>query len=83
MAEISFKTALQITGDFSKDDDLIHAKRMDTPDHMVPDIMTVKQAKNRYDLKNEKVVQIESYFICGEYAGYLYVLKSEKGRQKA
>lgn len=83
MAEISFKTALQITGDFSKDNDLIHIKKTDTPDHMVPDVMTVKQAKDKYDLKKEKVVRIESYFVCGDYAGYLYVLKPEERRQKA
>lgn len=78
MVEISFKTALQITGDFERDKDIIHIIRTDTPGWKGPDVMTVKDVKDKFDLKKEKVVGIKSYFLCGDYSGYLYTLKARK-----
>lgn len=75
MAEISFKTALQITGDFQKDKDVVWVTRTSDPEWKGPDVMTVKDAKDRFDLKKEKVTRIKSYFLCGDYSGYLYTLK--------
>lgn len=80
MAEISFKTALQITGDFQRDKDIVHIKRKNTPEWKGPDVMTVKAVKDKFDLKKEKVIGIKSYFMSGDYSGYLYTLKSGKGK---
>lgn len=80
MAEVSFKTALKLMNDFNHNDSLIYVKREDDPEYRGEEVMTVKMAKDRFDLQKEKVVHIRSYFTCGEYSGYLYTLK---GGQKA
>lgn len=54
MAEISFKTALQITGDFQRNKDIVHIKRKNTPEWKGPDVMTVKDVKDKFDLKKGK-----------------------------
>lgn len=75
MAKVSFKTALKLTGDFDRDDDIIHVKPDGEPEYRGERPMTVETAKKRFDLKNEKVVRIESYFLCDEYSGFLYILE--------
>lgn len=42
--------------------------------------MTGKQVKDRYDMRNTKVIAIEPHYCCCEFVGFKFVIR-EEGRR--
>ena len=83
---VSLYNAVKLVGRLDKDDDIIYLKRDKKDDDLfgrnTPDeILTVKQLKEKYDLRRTKVVRIAPYFCCMDYEGQLLVIK-EAGNGK-
>lgn len=87
---VSLYEAVKLTGRLDRDDDIVYLKNdkkndkknddlfgRNTPD----EILTVKQLKEKYDLRRTKVVRIAPYFCCMDYEGQLLVIK-EAGNGK-
>lgn len=83
---VSLYNAVKLVSRLDKDDDIIYLKRDKKDDDLfgrnTPDeILTVKQLKEKYDLRRTKVVRIAPYFCCMDYEGQLLVIK-EAGNGK-
>lgn len=83
---VSLYEAVKLTGRLDRDDDIVYLKNNKKDDDLfgrnTPDeILTVKQLKEKYDLRRTKVVRIAPYFCCMDYEGQLLVIK-EAGNGK-
>lgn len=39
--------------------------------------MTGQEVRQKYDMKNTMVTDIRPYFFCGEYEGFMFIIKKE------
>lgn len=56
------------------DDEIIHLRRKNQIFESEFEILTGKQVRNKYDMRKTKVKEIVSYFLCGEYEGFLFTI---------
>lgn len=57
------------------DDEIIHFRRKNQIFKSEYEILTGKQVRNKYDMRKTKVINITSYFLCGDYEGFLFTIK--------
>lgn len=75
---VDLYTALKLIGAFDDPDTILFFRRPDdTPEYMATEILSVKTAKEKYDLRRSKVSSIRPYFICEDYKGMLFTLACE------
>ncbi len=68
--------ALKITGILKENDEVLRLKNEKEEGPGGFQILTVCEVKNRYDLKNTIVTAIRPHFCCGDYDGWLFIIKS-------
>lgn len=75
---VDLYTALKLMDVFDDDGELIYLREKKDPMYRPTEILTVKQVKDRYDLRKMKVINIRPYFICQEYEGILLTLADKE-----
>lgn len=83
---VSLYDAVKLTGGLDDDASLVYLKKDSSDDTLfaknTPDeILTVKQLKEKYDLRHTQVVRISAYFCCYEYKGQLLVIGGSDGKK--
>lgn len=72
---VDLYTILKLIDIFDKNDCLVYLRSpTNQPAHRPEKIMTVKEIKEKYDLRKVKVVNIRSYFCWGDYKGFLLTI---------
>lgn len=70
-----FYTVLHMIDAFEDDDELIYLRKPeDGMPYRAARILTVREVKNKYDLRRTKVIDIRPYFRNGECAGLLLTI---------
>lgn len=73
---VDLYTALKLIDVLDKDWELVYLREPgDQPDYRPAKTLTVKQVKDRYDMRRTKAVKVAPYFCCQEYEGMLITIK--------
>lgn len=81
-------TALKFIDSLDNDNRMVYLRKEDSPlcgiyKYKPDSILTVKQVKEKYDMRKTKVIRIDPYFCCHEYEGLvLTVTKQEEHNGK-
>lgn len=72
---IDLYTALVLTNSFTNDEDLVYLrKKTDTSEYSPSIILSVREVKEKYDMRKTKVVNMRPYFCGEEYNGMLLTI---------
>lgn len=77
---IDLYTALKLMGDFNSNSSLVHLKNSQNK-YGFNEHLTVKEVKDKYDLRKTKVIEISPYFCCECYGGFLLTIQEEKDNE--
>lgn len=72
---ITLKEALKVTK--ISEDEILYIRKKETEKYQV-EILTLKEIRNKYDMKNIIVTGIQPRFLCGNYHGMEFEIKKKK-----
>lgn len=72
---IDLYTVLKLINALDSDEEIVHLRRKEQIFKSEYELLTVRQIKNKYDMRKTKVVEILPYFCCGDYNGFLLTIE--------
>lgn len=75
---IDLYTALKLVNAFDSEKEIVHLRKKDQIFKSEYELLTVKQIKEKYDMRKIKVIEICPYFCCGDYEGFLFTIVGQQ-----
>lgn len=72
---IDLYTALKLVNALDSDEEIVHLRKSGQIFKSEYELLTVKEIKNKYDMRKTEVIEMLPYFSCGEYEGFLFTIK--------
>lgn len=75
---VDLYTALKLIREFDCDDRIVRLRKANQIFCGEFETLTVREIKNKYDMRQTKVTEICPYFCCGDYDGFLLTISRKE-----